>query len=58
MESGLVREVKGNDDHLRILGTHVDALEKATMKLRHQVTVGVMDEGMLVIFFCYGAGKV
>ena len=43
VESGLVHEVKGNDDHLRILGTHVDGLEKATMKLRHQVTVGVMD---------------
>ena len=50
VESGLVHEVKGNDDHLRILGTHVDGLEKATMKLRHQVTVGVMDEGMLVMF--------
>ena len=50
VESGLVHEVKGNEDHLRILGTHVDGLEKATMKLRHQVTVGVMDEGMLVMF--------
>ena len=50
VESGLVHEVKGNDDHFRILGTHVDGLEKATMKLRHQVTVGVMDEGMLVMF--------
>ena len=35
-----------NDDHLKILGTHVDGLEKVTMKLRHQVTVGIMDEGM------------
>ena len=50
VESGLVHDVKGNDDHLRILGTHVDGLEKATMKLRHQVTVGIMDEGMLVMF--------
>ena len=24
VESGLVHDVKGNDDHLRILGTHVD----------------------------------
>ena len=45
-----MHDVKGNDDHLRILGTHVDGLEKATMKLRHQVTVGIMDEGMLVMF--------
>ena len=50
VESGLVHEVKGNDDHLRILGTHVDGLEKATMKLRQQVTMGAMDEGMLVMF--------
>ena len=50
VESGLVHDVKGNDDHLKILGTHVDGLEKATMKLRHQVTVGLMDEGMLVRF--------
>ena len=33
VESGLVHEVKGNDDHLRILGTHVDGLEKGTLKL-------------------------
>ena len=50
VESGLVHEVKGNDDHLRILGTHVDGLEKATLKLRQQVTMGAMDEGMLVMF--------
>ena len=42
VESGLVHDVKGNDDHLKILGTHVDGLEKATMKLRHQVTVGII----------------
>ena len=28
----------------------MDGLEKATMKLRHQVTVGIMDEAMLVMF--------
>ena len=50
VKSGLVHDVKGNDDHLKILGTHVDGVEKATMKLRHQVTVGLMDEGMLVRF--------
>ena len=50
VESGLVHDVQGNDDHLKILGTHVDGLEKATMKLRHQVTVGIMDEAMLVMF--------
>ena len=50
VESGLVHDVKGNDDHLKILGTHLDGLEKATMKLRHQVTVDIMDEGMLVMF--------
>ena len=31
VESGLVHEVTGNDDHLRILGTHVDGLEKALL---------------------------
>ena len=50
MEKGLVHDVKGNDDHLKILGTHVDGLEKATMKLQHQGAVGIMDEGMLVIY--------
>ena len=50
VERGLVHDVKGNDDHLKILGTHVDGLEKATMKLRQQVTAGVLDEGMLVRF--------
>ena len=45
-----MHDVQGNDDHLKILGTHVDGLEKATMKLRHQVTVGIMDEAMLVMF--------
>ena len=49
-ESGLVHAVQGNDDHLRILGTHVDGLEKATLKLRQKVTMGAMDEGMLVMF--------
>ena len=28
----------------------MDGLEKATMKLRHQVTVGIVDEAMLVMF--------
>ena len=50
VERGLVHDVKGNDDHLKILGTHVDGLEKATMKLRQQVTAGLLDEGMLVRF--------
>ena len=50
VEKGLVHDVKGNDDHLKILGTHVDGLEKATMKLRQQVTAGLLDEGMLVRF--------
>ena len=34
VESGLVHQVEGNDDHLKILGTHVDGLLKATMKLQ------------------------
>jgi len=50
VDSGLVHQVQGNDDHLRILGTHVDGLEKATLKLRQQVTVGRMDEVMLIMF--------
>ena len=28
VESGLVHDVKGNDDHLKILGTHVDGWKK------------------------------
>ena len=47
VESGLVHEVKGNDDHLRILGTHVDGLEKAKLKLRSKSYNG-----------CYGRGNV
>ena len=50
VEKGLVHDVKGNDDHLKILGTHVDSLEKTTMKLRQQVTAGTLDEKMLVRF--------
>ena len=45
-----VHDVKGNDDHLKILGTHVDSLEKTTMKLRQQVNAGTLDEKMLVRF--------
>ena len=33
--SGVVHKVKVNDNHVRILGDHVDGLEKATMELRH-----------------------
>ena len=33
VEKGLVHDVKGNDDHLKILGTHVDSLEKTTICL-------------------------
>ena len=47
---GLVHQIEGNDDHLRILGTHVDGLEKATLKLRNRVSVGRMDEVMLILF--------
>ena len=50
VNSGLVHQVEGNDDHLKILGSHVDGLEKATMQLRHQVTIGRMDEVMLIVF--------
>ena len=50
VEKGLVHDVKGNDDHLKILGTHVDSLEKTTMKLRQQVNAGTLDEKMLVRF--------
>ena len=50
VEKGLVHDVKGNDDHLKILGTHVDSLEKSTMKLRQQVNAGTLDEKMLVRF--------
>ena len=48
--SGLVHEVEGNEDHLRILGTHVDGLENVTLKLRNQVSIGRMDEVMFIIY--------
>ena len=50
VEKGLVHDMKGNDDHLKILGTHVDSLEKTTMKLRQQANSGSLDERMLVRF--------
>ena len=49
-DPGLVHEVHGNDDHLRMLGTHIDGLEKSTMSLRKQITNGILDETMLILF--------
>ena len=51
VEKGLVHDVKGNDDHLKILGTHVDSLEKTTMKLRQQVNAGSLDERMFCLLY-------
>ena len=53
VEKGLVHDVKGNDDHLKILGRHVDSLEKTTMKLRQQVNAGSLDEGMLAVSYTH-----
>ena len=38
--AGVVQQVNANEDHSRILGQHVDGLEKATMELRHRVAEG------------------
>ena len=39
--SGVVQQVNANEDHARVLGTHVDGLEKATMELRQKVEEGL-----------------
>ena len=48
--AGVVQQVNINEDHARILGQHVDGLEKATMELRHRVAEGVQDEMLLLMY--------
>ena len=48
--SGVVHQVNVNEDHTRILGQHVDGLEKATMELRHRVAEGLQDEMLLLTY--------
>ena len=42
--------MNANEDHARVLGTHVDGLEKATMDLRQKVEEGLRDEMLMLAY--------
>ena len=47
---GLVQEVDDNDAHIRLLTDSISGLQKVSMELRHQVTLGLDEEKLLVVY--------